>query len=230
MPDAPTASSPNNGSPTAGTQHTVTVSAVYGAGGSVIAPALARRLGLPFFDRLIHDATESSDTVRDAITERLSREERDQAPPGRLVASLANLTSVLGLPAPGAEEVDTRGRLRRQVATSVSQIAASTGGVILGRAAAVVLDDTPGTFHVRLIGSSHRCLAQGASIEGVSTDEARKRQADTDRAWSRFVTRLFDRDPADSTLYHLVLDTTVMSLDDAVALIATAAEMSWKAR
>src|SRR5258705_1386802 len=31
---------------------TVTVAATYGAGGSVIAPAVAKRLGLPFIDRL----------------------------------------------------------------------------------------------------------------------------------------------------------------------------------
>src|SRR5260370_42520705 len=32
---------------------TVTVAATYGAGGSVIAPAVAKRLGLPFIDRAI---------------------------------------------------------------------------------------------------------------------------------------------------------------------------------
>jgi hypothetical protein len=32
---------------------TVTVAATYGAGGSVIAPAVAKRLGLPFIDRVI---------------------------------------------------------------------------------------------------------------------------------------------------------------------------------
>ena len=32
----------------------ITVSAAYGAGGSVVAPALAERLGLPFLQRVDH--------------------------------------------------------------------------------------------------------------------------------------------------------------------------------
>ena len=34
----------------------VTISATYGAGGSVIAPRLAERLRMQFFDRLLHNA------------------------------------------------------------------------------------------------------------------------------------------------------------------------------
>ena len=36
-----------------GTARVVTVSATYGSGGSLVAPALASHLGLPFADRLI---------------------------------------------------------------------------------------------------------------------------------------------------------------------------------
>ena len=52
----------------------LTVSATYGAGGSVIAPRIAELLGVPFFDRLIHG--EETRSV-DKIVERLTSEERE---------------------------------------------------------------------------------------------------------------------------------------------------------
>ena len=201
----------------------VTVSATYGAAGSVIAPRLAERLGMPFFDRLIQN-TESHKATE--LVERLTQAEREQAPPAGILSSLANLTSVLGLPVPGAE-AEPRGQLRRQVETSVNAVAGSSGGVILGRAAAVVLAGRPLAFHVRLSGPADRRLARAMSIEGATEEEARTRQTDTDKAWSRFVSRLFDKDPADPNLYHLVLDTTALPLDASVDVIATAARSFW---
>lgn len=211
-------------SPAAAPEHgTVTVSATYGAGGSIIAPRLAERLGLPFFDRLIH-GKDGQDAA--TIVERLTQAERDQAPPAGILASLANLTSVLGLPVAGAD-ADPRRQLRRQVEASVKDIASTTGGVILGRAAAVVLAGHPATFHVRLTGPTDRCLARAMAIEAVPEAEARTRQADTDKAWSKFVMRLFDKDPSDASLYHLVLDATVFPIDTVVEMVATATTAFW---
>src|SRR5262245_42205026 len=75
----------------------VTVSATYGAGGSVIAPRLAERLGMPFFDRLIH--TPQAQELR-AIAESESDAERNQAPPGRVSSRITRVASALGLPSP----------------------------------------------------------------------------------------------------------------------------------
>ena len=201
----------------------VTISATYGAGGSVIAPRLAERLQMQFFDRLIH-GTEQQHAA--AIVEHLTDAERDQAPATGILASLANLTSVLGLPVSGAD-ADPRRQLRRQVEASVNDALAGGGGVILGRAAAVVLAGNAAAYNVRLTGPHDRRVAQGMAIEGVSETEAATRLADTDKAWSRFVMRLFDKDSADPALYHLVLDSTALPLEVCVELIATAAQAYW---
>ncbi|MCU1395640.1 MAG: uncharacterized protein JWM34_4068 [Ilumatobacteraceae bacterium] len=218
------AQSESNDRPASGPAHgTVTVSATYGAGGSVIAPRLAEQLGIPFYDRLL-SGKQGPDAS--TIVERVTQAERDQAPPAGILASLANLTSVLGLPVSGAD-ADPRRQLRRQVETSVNEIASTTGGVILGRAAAVVLAGKPSAFHVRLNGPADRCLARAMAIEAVPEAEARTRQVDTDKAWSKFVQRLFDRDPADASLYHLVLDATVFPIDTVVQMVSTAASSFW---
>jgi len=203
----------------------LTISATYGAGGSVVAPAAAARLQLPFFDRLLH----GPDTRRaEAIMERLSDEERRHAPPGRLAATLAHLSAGLGIPVPDERDLNPREVLRRSVTASISNIVASGGGVILGRGGAVVLAGQPFAFHVRLDGPPERRLRQGMEIEGADEQAARAHQADADRAWSQFVQRVLDRDPTDRRLYHLVLDSTVVPLDTCAEVIAAAAAAYWK--
>ena len=203
----------------------LTISATYGAGGSLVAPAAAARLQLPFFDRLLH----GPDTRRaEAIMERLSDEERRHAPPGRLAATLAHLSAGLGIPVPDERDLNPREVLRRSVTASISNIVASGGGVILGRGGAVVLAGHPSAFHVRLDGPPERRLRQGMAIEGADEQAARAHQADADRAWSQFVQRVLDRDPADGRLYHLVLDSTVVPLDTCAEVVAAAAAAYWE--
>ncbi len=112
------------------------MSATYGAGGSLVAPALAARLDLPFFDRLLH-GPDTRTVAR--VLERLSDEERNQGPPGRVATVLGHVSSGLGLPVPDADDLNPRARIRREVEANITRIARETGGVILGRSAAVVL-------------------------------------------------------------------------------------------
>jgi cytidylate kinase len=94
--------------------------------------------------------------------------------------------------------------------------------VILGRAAAVVLGKDRG-FHVRLDGPAERRAAQGAAIEGISKEQARARLRAADKARTAYVHRLYRRDPADASLYHLVIDSTAIPLDTVIELILVAA-------
>ncbi len=202
----------------------VTVSASYGAGGSIVAPRLAKCLGLPFADRLIP----ASDRERgDASGEQLAPDERQQVARGSFLVRLASLGSGFGLPVPEAD--DFGDQVRNLVEESIQRIARSDGGVILGRAAAIVLGRQRGAFHVRLDGPVERRLEQAVKIEGTDMSTAQARQADTDRARTRYVSRLYGKDPADATLYHLVLDSTAIPLESCVEVIATAAQRYWNA-
>src|SRR4051794_6256460 len=107
----------------------LTVSATYGAGGSVVAPRLAERLGLPFFDRLIYRL--GGDDA-ETIEEHLTSEEKKQTPPGRIMANLSRMSTGLGIPNLDPADLDPITDLRFKVETSVTT-AAATGGVILGR-------------------------------------------------------------------------------------------------
>ncbi|MGH9061423.1 MAG: AAA family ATPase, partial [Acidimicrobiales bacterium] len=97
------------------------------------------------------------------------------------------------------------------------------GGLLLGRAGAVVLAHRPRTYHIRLDGPAERRLARATGIEDIDIETARKRLTETDRTRTLFVKRLYRTDPADPALYHLVLDTTVLTLDGALAVLVAAA-------
>jgi cytidylate kinase len=113
-------------------------------------------------------------------------------------------------------------RLRGHGEAGIQRLLAGGGGVILGRAAAVVLGKDRG-FHVRLDGPAERRVSQGAAVEGISVAEAQVRLRAADKARTAYVRRLYRTDPTDPSLYHLVIDSTVMPLDTVIELILVAA-------
>jgi cytidylate kinase len=206
-----------------GLARVVTVSATYGAGGSVVAPRLAVRLGLPFADRLIP----AQDFLAVLATEEVDEAEQEQQRRSSFFRRLALVAGALNFPVPSSE--DLRDHVRAKVETGVDELAHTTGAVVLGRAGAVVLAGRPWSFHVRLDGPAERRAARGQELEHITLEEARARLEETDRARARYVNRLYGRDPADLSLYHLVVDSTVFAVDDCVELLATAATTFWSA-
>jgi cytidylate kinase len=195
----------------------ITVSAAYGTGGSVVAPALAERLGVPFVDRVTGSASRPPHLSR---WERLTPEEARHTPPHRLLASLTHAMPTgptLSPPTSHHHDHDIRSAFE----ADIFKAAAAGQGVILGRAAAVVLGPDRG-YHVRLDGPPHRRLTQGAAVEGVSIDEARAHMDAADKARAAYVRRLYRTDPTRPALYHLVIDSTAIPLETVVDIILTA--------
>jgi hypothetical protein len=181
----------------------VTVSASYGAGGSVIAPALAQQLGVPFLHRATTVAGELAGPA--PCTERLARDETDLMPAHRLLASFiqAMPAGPTQTPLPARHHDET---LRRQCEEGIRRLAEEGAGVILGRGAAVALGKNLG-FHVRLDGPPDLRVIQGAAIENISEDQAG---------------RLYRADPADPRYYHLIIDSTTIPLDAVTEVILRA--------
>ncbi len=214
--------------------HVVTISATYGAGGSVVGRSVAERLGVAFLDRAIPGevASEIGCRFEDAL------ERDDRAPTGfsRLLASAARLPSVAmgSVDSTYIGTTDAEGRLlfdeefvehTERVITNV----ASEQGVILGRAAAVVLANHEHALHVRLDGAPDRRLMQAAAMREKARDEAlatahderhgpawrpptMRELDDNDRARAAYVRRFYRVDADDPRHYHLVLDSTAIGL------------------
>jgi len=193
----------------------VTISAAYGAGGSVVAPALAQRLGVPFLQRV----TTNEGLVPDCepCAEMLTADEASSTPVHRLLASLTHAMPVGPTQSPLPTHLIEQD-MRDNAEAGIRRLADGGQGVILGRAAAVVLGKGVG-FHVRLDGPADRRAAQGAVIEGVGAEEAQARLRTADKARTAYVRRLYRADPADPALYHLVIDSTAIPLDAVTEII-----------
>jgi cytidylate kinase len=202
----------------------VTISAGYGAGGSVIAPELARQLGLPLLDRAIssHVAAQLRVSVQEAEGGVIKR-----SVPGRFLAVLAPLAGgVLGAgtdcaPPAAVPPPDDAGIFREQ-AEAIMRQALTTGAVILGRAGGTAFRHEPALLRVRLFGPEEARIAQAARIEDVDAGTARHRLPEVDRARAQYVRRLYGFDIDDPDLYHLQIDSTAVPLDACVGLIAAA--------
>jgi cytidylate kinase len=181
----------------------IAISSPYGAGGSRVAPALARRLNVPFLDR-------------PAGTEPDHEE-------GRLLSRLGSIGLAWGTPA-GMEFEDLvpGDARRREIEAELRELQAQGGGVVLGRAAAVLLREDPRVLRVLLTGPPHRRIEQAMAIEGIDRKTAARRLERTDRARIAYHQTLYCVDPRKPELYHLMVDSTAIPFETCVELIAAA--------
>lgn len=193
----------------------VTIGALYGAGGSRVAPALAQRLGVPFLERPPVPELQGDEEAR-ACDERLG--------PGGLLSRIASMAVSWGTPAGlTAEELVPDEARRRELEQELRDFAASGRGVILGRGAAVLLRDDERALHVLLDGPEEARLEQAMAIEGIDRATAKARLSRMDRFRRAYVEGLYGVDPRDPGMFHLALNSTAIPLDECVEIIAEAA-------
>lgn len=202
----------------------VTISATYGTAGSVIGPAVAERLGVPFVDRAIPSAV--AEELGCTLEEALAHDDRAEHGLGRLLSGAMRLPTVtfggVDMYVPGAMPLAPEEFVRR-TERMITQTARQQGGVFLGRAGAVVLAEHPAALHVRLDAPQKRRIQQTATFAEVTEREARRIVEDNDRARTAYVKHFYRSDPADPDHYHLVVDSTTIPVQTCVDLIATAA-------
>ncbi len=198
----------------------VTISASYGAGGSVVGPAVAERLGVPFADRAIPAAVAEAMLV--PLKEAMSRDEQPPTMMQRILAAMAassmddtGFADLAGSRDPTqAYEAETRKAIREL---------ASTGAVILGRGAAFVLAGHPSAVHVRLDGPVEARLARAMEAPGMDAATTRRQLESNDRARLAYVRHFHRADPADCRHYHLTIESTRFDLDTCVEMVVAAA-------
>ncbi len=199
----------------------VTVSAAYGAAGAEVAPAVAERLGLPFHDRAI--PAQVAGRLGVSVEEAEANDETVVRGLWRLVASLGTMPDPVGGVLPTSSLPDARA-YRQQTERILAEICDGAGGVVLGRAGAMVLRDRPDVLHVRLDGPRDRRLADAVARSGRSPDEVRREMEANDQAREAYVRHFYRCDPSSARHYHLVIDSTAIPVETVVELVVTAAQ------
>jgi hypothetical protein len=199
----------------------VTLAALYGLGGSIVGSRVAERLGVPFLDRGVAQAVASRTGLPEEVVAEVDDEPR--AGSGRLASSLCRLSLVTGETGGSVERLDLQERTIRGHIEEFVAGCRMTGGVVLGRGGMVVLRSVPWALHVSLRGSREARVQQAAAMFGIDSETAARRQRAEDRVRREYVRRAYGVDGDDSSLYHLVLDSTVLSLDVCVDIVVEAA-------
>jgi hypothetical protein len=202
----------------------VTISAGYGAGGSIVAPEVARRLGLPVLDRAISSRVAAllQVTVPEAEGGEIRRPLVDRVL--GLFTPLAGGLLCAGTDAAPPEAVPPPddAALFRQQAEAIMSEALAAGAVILGRAGAAAFRSRPDVLRVRLFGPPEARIAQASRIENVDAPTARQLLPEVDRARAQYVRRLYGVGINDPDLFDLQLDSTALPLAACADLIVSA--------
>lgn len=198
----------------------VTISAAYGAAGAEVAPAVARQLGLPFHDRAI--PAQVAGRLGVPVEEAEANDETVVRGLWRLVASLGTMPDPVGGVLPTSALPDARA-YRQQTERVLADIASGAGGVVLGRAGAMVLRDRPDVLHVRLDGPRERRFEAAVARSGRPPEEVRREMEANDRSREAYVRHFYRCDPASARHYHLVVDGTALPVETVVGLVVTAA-------
>jgi hypothetical protein len=94
--------------------------------------------------------------------------------------------------------------------------------IIIGRGANVITRKLDYVFHVRLVGSLDRRVQYMGQLNGINHREALDLVCREDLGRKRYLKQYFDKDIDDPTLYHLVINTDLVSYEEAAILIAGA--------
>jgi cytidylate kinase len=198
----------------------VTVSASYGAGGSEIGPAVAAALGLPFVDRAV--PAEVARKLAVSLDEAERQDDSVDTGLWRVISSMALVPELAGA-GPLAYRTFTDEHAFREKTEEVLREIATSGGVVLGRAAALVLAGHPDALHVRLDGPEDARVARVTARSGRSADDVRRVLRSNDAARTGYVRHFYRADATQARHYHLVIDTTAIPWETAADLVVTAA-------
>ena len=201
----------------------VTVSRQYGAGGFRVARALAEALGFRLVDReIVEEAAKRTGWDPEAAK---ARDERAPALVEEVGMTLARAGHSIGAWPPlfaAPPSVDDRS-LARATGAVIASLADAGDYVILGRGGQAVLKDRPDACHIALVGDLPDRARRIMEWQNVDEREAKERcqRVDADRAG--YVRRFYGVDIRDPALYDCVLNTSRLTLDDAVAVAVVAA-------
>lgn len=179
---------------------------------------MAERLGVEFLDRAI--PTRVAEKLGCSLDDALAHDESLGDAIGRLASSFALLPELAGAMVQAGVFA---GEDYRRETESLIREHANGGAVILGRAGAVILRDHPEALHVRLDGPQERRVQNAMRLESLSKADAERLRRDGDRAREAYVRHFYGCDARDPALYHLVIDSTALSPETVVEVIASAA-------
>lgn len=113
--------------------------------------------------------------------------------------------------------------------TAIIHHVADDGNVlIMGRGSQVILRDWPGVTHVLCVAKRKHRVSVISERDGIPVEEAEKRVEEADRGRGGFHQKFFKVNVDDPSLYHIVVNTGLISQEEAAQMICALAQRGGK--
>lgn len=204
----------------------VTISRHFGSGGSLVAKAVARRLGWHVVDQeFIGLVAERAGLPPEEVA---VREERVESLIERLARTLSVSAPEVFIAAAQPTDLETPEEEIRRATERIIAEAAQQGDVVLvGRGAQAYLGARDDALHVFVTAPRDVRIERTAERLELSRKDAEKRLATADEGRRHYVETHYQRSWEDPTRYHLVINTGLVPYDEAAEVIADAARRRW---
>lgn len=111
-----------------------------------------------------------------------------------------------------------------QTAETILRLAHLGNVILVGRGANMITAKMPGVFHVRLVAPLADRIAHAHQFYSMTPREAQDFIEREDKGRGRYLKKYFEAEVENPLLYHLVINTSLVSYDAAADLIVTAAQ------
>ncbi|MCS7053746.1 MAG: cytidylate kinase-like family protein [Ignavibacterium sp.] len=112
--------------------------------------------------------------------------------------------------------------LVQKTTETVLQIGRMGKAIIVGRGGNIITSKLPNAFHVRLVAPLEKRIEHVKTVFGFTRDKAIEYINKEDKDRNNYIKSHFFRDANDPTLYHLIINTGLMSYELAAETIAAA--------
>ena len=206
----------------------LTVSRQYGSGGRKVALEVASQLNYDVFDKRL--MVDIASDMGMSETELVDFSEEDYQSRGFFDQLFGGNKNVATVSARTRDASGTEQRLFRKLdeQSAVDLVRASVrtayergNVVIVGRGGQHILQNEADVFHVRVIAPGLTRRNRLVEVEGHKYYETNSIIAERDKANKEYHRRFYDADLDNPELYHLVINTGKLSVEDAAGLIVT---------
>ena len=205
----------------------LTVSRLYGSGGSEVAAIVAKTLGWALLDNAVVDAVAARMGM--SVAEVQAREERVPSLVERLTAAMAMGSQEWMSPMAAAKR-PTDEQLIEVTRHVVEEAIASGPLVVVGRGTQEMLAERDDTLHVFCYAPRKALIARTMQREGVSAEEAARLVDDTNKQRDQWVRLHWERDRRAHENFDLSVNTERLGIQGAADLVVDAARMRFKLR
>jgi cytidylate kinase len=194
----------------------VTISRMYGAGGSEIAARVARALGWALVDNALVDAVAARLGVTREEVE--AREERLPSLAERLVDAMTLGTPEMLVPFEAGGAV-TEERLLEVTRAAIREAASQGPAVIVGRGSQAALAERADALHVLCCAPRGALVARIVHRDGLTESAAAARVDQTNHQREQYVRRHWKREWLAPQNYHVCVNTGLLGIDGAAELV-----------